>query len=207
MKYLLIVFILCFEVGFVAAQNVTVGTIPKLNVCTADTIWVPYSSTGIFNADNFFAAQLSDGNGTFKTFTNIGNSKDAQGIIPVVMWSSGVSYKVRIIATSPYTISENTSSVIKVFDYPSPKPAPQIRNTHLGPTAFVGDIIKFTDVSESPGSQFAWSFEEDANIITSTSPAPTVIYPTIGLKSGSLSVTNPAGCATTKTFALKILSC
>jgi hypothetical protein len=208
MKYFYLLFCLFFPLNFAIGQSISVGTISKPVLCVGDTVWIPYNSSGSFQADNFFAAQLSDAGGSFTMFTNIGHFIQAVDSIPVIIGNAGDHFRVRVISTDPYTISSDTSTEIHVLNYPSPNPISNIKNTHLGPTAFIGDNIKFNDASlESSGSHYLWSFDQDANIKWTTDSATTIMYSSVGPKSGHLKVTNSAGCSTTKPFQVSILSC
>jgi hypothetical protein len=209
MKRLFLLLGLFFPLNAAIAQSVTLGTISKTTLCLGDTVWVPYSSSGSFAADNFFAVQLSDANGDFTTFTYVGHATSALDLIPVVIGGAGNNWVLRVIATDPYTISSNTSPVIQIVSYPSPKPGYNLKQTwYLGATAFLGDTINFTDGSiEGTGSKFEWSFGQDANIFVSIDSSPKVSYSSVGKKSGSLSVTNSTGCSTSKPFQLQVLTC
>jgi hypothetical protein len=199
---------LFFPLNAALAQSVTVGDISKTTLCSGDTVWVPYLASGSFQADNFFALQISDASGSFATFTNIGHGVAESDSIPVVLWNTGDHFVIRVIATDPYTISSNTSPDIQVFGYPSPNPLVNLRQTFFGPTAFIGDTVQFSDQSgELPGSKYEWSFGQDADIFVSINPSPKASYSSVGLKSGSLSVTNSTGCSTSKPFQLEILTC
>ncbi|MFI5263499.1 MAG: T9SS type A sorting domain-containing protein, partial [Candidatus Kapaibacterium sp.] len=150
---------------------------------------------------------LSDASGSFKSFINIGHETALNGSIPVVLGNSGDHYVVRIISTDPYSLS-NLSAELQVFNYPSPQLVAQAKVTQFGYIAFSGDAIQLTDgSSESPGSTYSWTFGQDANILTSTNPSPTVTYATVGIKSGTLSVSNPSGCMKSAPFQITILSC
>jgi PKD repeat protein len=208
MKRLLLFFSLFFPLNIVISQIITVGTISKLTSCLGDTVWVPYTSSGSFNADNFFAVQLSNSQGVFSTFTNIGHDTAVSDSIPMVIGGSGDQWVVRIIATDPYTISSNVSPYIRVVNYPSPSPISHIKVAAGIPTAFVGDTIHFHDRSGEPtGSKFLWTFAQDANIFVSVDTSPKVTYSTIGTKSARLSVSNSTGCTASSSFGLRILTC
>src|SRR5947207_374982 len=114
MKYLYFLLGLFLPISVVSAQGVLVEKISRDTVCVGDTVWVTYTSGGPFKTDNFFAAQLSDANGSFATFSNIGHANGADDSIPVIMHNAGSHFILRVIATDPYTISSNTSDEINV---------------------------------------------------------------------------------------------
>jgi len=208
MRCLFLLLSLLLSWNTVLAQSVTVGDISKTTYCTGDTVWVPYSTTGSFSADNFFAAQLSDANGSFQIFKNFGHETALNGTIPVIVGNSGDHIHARIISSDPYSLSSNLSAELHVYNYPRPQPSPMVRVTSFGYAAFVGDVIQCSDGSSEPsGSSYLWKFDQDASILTSTNPQPTLFFTAVGTKTGSLTVTNPSGCSTTSFFNIKILSC
>ncbi|MFI5263498.1 MAG: T9SS type A sorting domain-containing protein [Candidatus Kapaibacterium sp.] len=208
MKYLFIILTLLFPLNSAIAQSVSIGNISKTVICFGDTTWVPYSSSGSFKSDNQFAVQLSDANGSFSTFVNIGYSTALQGTIPVVIGYTADHFRIRMISTDPYTISSTESPEIQVLNYPNPSPSPNPQNIFFGAAGFVGDVIQFKDASyEYPGSTYIWSFDQDASVLNSTVASPSVTFSSEGIKTGHLTVTNGAGCSTTKPFQLRILTC
>ncbi len=208
MRHLCLLLTLFLPLNFVLAQSITVGTISKSIICFGDTIWVPYSSSGTFQADNFFSIQLSDASGSFTTFTNVGKSTAMQDSVPIVIGYTADHFRFRIISTDPYIVSSNTSSEIQVVNYPTPSPTPNPEHTDFGAAGFTGDEIQFKDGSSEPtGSTYLWKFDQDANTVWSTTESPMVIYTAEGVKTGTVTVTNSAGCSTTKPFQLRILSC
>ncbi len=208
MKHLFLLLSILCPLSFASAQKVSVGTISKFTMCTGDTLLVPFESSGTFQPDNFFAIQLSDANGSFAKFTNIGHSTISPNTIPVAIGIKGDHFRVRVIATDPYTVSENTSPDIQVVSYPRPQPIPNDYATSFGYVGFTGNAVQFSDnSSESSGTTYSWSFGQDADITTSSSPSPNVTYHSDGVKSGILTVTNSLGCTASASFQTKIISC
>ena len=208
MKHLYLLLSLFLPLNFVIAQSITVGNISKNTMCVRDTIWVSYSSSGSFKADNFFAAQLSDGNGSFTAFTNIGHKTATTDSFAIFIGGIGDRWRVRVISTDPYSVSD-TSSSIQTFDYPFPIPVTDLRITaSFGAIGFLGETIKLWDAqSELTGSKYFWSFDQDANTVWTTVDSPSVTYASEGVKTGSLTVSDSIGCSTTEKFKLMIVSC
>ena len=210
MKYIYLLLGIFLPLNAVSAQSILVQKVSRDTVCVGDTVWVIYKASGPFNPDNFFVAQLSDASGSFATFTNIGNKTSLSDSIPIKMGNVGEHFRFRMITTDPYTISSNTSSDVRIVNYPSPNPGSQnIKHTaYFGPTVFVEDSIKFSDAtSEGAGSMYLWRFDQDANISWTNTISPTITYSTIGKKTGSLAVSNSAGCSSTRSFTFTVLAC
>ncbi len=188
-------------------QTITVGKVQRTSLCTGDTIWVPYSASGSFAVDNFFAVQISDPTGSFSNFKNAGNNINPSDSIPVIMNGDGKYFHVRVIATDPYIISENTSDDISVSNYPTPKPILDLKETSIGWTGFVGKPIQFHDSKEAEGSKYFWSFDQDPDFLWSTIQEPIITYGSEGNKTGRLTVNNANGCSQTVDFNFTLLSC
>ena len=86
------------------------------SACVYSVVDVPFNSTGVFNPNNIYTAQLSDANGNFDTLPApflVGQSPDpnnypatprgiVRGIMPTV--PPGCGYNIRVVASSPPTI-------------------------------------------------------------------------------------------------------
>jgi|GEM_PF-2142355 len=93
------------------------GNLPGSFFCVGDTVQVPFSFTGIFNASNVFSAELSDANGSFAAPTVIGTLNGATGIavtsvIPAV--PSGTGYRIRVTASDPVTIGSDNGTDFEI---------------------------------------------------------------------------------------------
>jgi hypothetical protein len=212
MKCIILLFVgLFFSANQILAQKITVGTIQKNHLCTGDTVWVPYIASGTFAPDNTFTLQLSDASGSFSTFQNRGHSTNPNDSIPIIFGGAGNYWRLRIIATNPYTISDNTSDDIRVVNYPTPAPTSNLLHQYGlgGPgIGFIGDSIQFEDKNnESPGSTSFWAFDQSANLAWTTIKSPTIQYTSAGFKEIRLSVTNDMGCTTSKWVEIRIFNC
>ncbi|MEO5673844.1 MAG: gliding motility-associated C-terminal domain-containing protein [Chitinophagales bacterium] len=106
----------CFEVE--VCPNVITTLQPVITygpdtVCVQSKIDVPFYSTGVYNFNNQYVAELSDASGNFSTPTTIGTSLDANtydpmygslpgtvsGIVPDV--PDGCGYMIRVSSTNP----------------------------------------------------------------------------------------------------------
>lgn len=108
---------ICFEVidcpNIITTHQPVVTMIPPSDsVCVGSVIDVPFNSTGVYNADNIYTAQLSDSTGSFANPLVIGSSPDPNnypvlpgsvgGLIPPV--PPGCNYFIRVISSSPVAI-------------------------------------------------------------------------------------------------------
>src|SRR5271166_1026675 len=141
MKRLCLLLGLLFPLHACEAQSVTVGNIWKTTLCIDDTLWVPYTSSGSFKADNVFFLLVTNSIDSFyRNNSNVTSSADS---IPVVIGSVGDHWKVRVIASDPYTVSSDSSPEIHVISYPVPGPAHDFRGTSdfASIIGFAGDPI------------------------------------------------------------------
>lgn len=109
----------CFAVQMcpntVTTLTPIVATDPD-TLCSRSAIDVPFLSTGVFNANNIYIAQLSDSAGNFTNPQVIGNFPSREtydpaigampgnvsGLVPVT--PEGCNYFIRVVSTSPPTI-------------------------------------------------------------------------------------------------------
>lgn len=109
----------CFEVE--VCPNI-INTLPAVvtqdpdTVCSLSAIDVPFTSTGVFNANNVYIAELSDSNGDFTNPQVLGQIPDpntydpalgsppgnVSGLIPET--PAGCNYYIRVRSTSPVAV-------------------------------------------------------------------------------------------------------
>lgn len=208
MRYFLVCICVLLVSKSLHAQSVSVDGVSRATVCIGDTVWVTYTANGSFKPDNYFSAQVSDGNGSFGSFVSVGHATAMHDSIAIVITGVADHFRVRVLATDPYVLSSNTSADIQGVAYPNPDPSPNNHVDYYGAQGFPGDSIRFRDLATEPqGSHVKWYFWQDADVSTSTDPTPTVTYPTPGVKTGSLEVQNAVGCSSTVGFVTRILTC
>lgn len=82
------------------------------------TIDVPFTLTGPYDAGNTVIAQLSNANGSFANPVNIGSvTATASGTINATIPAgtpSGTGYKIRVVASNPGGVSNNTSGDVNI---------------------------------------------------------------------------------------------
>jgi hypothetical protein len=183
------------------AQTITLGPITKLAYCVGDTLIVPYQTSGTFAEDNHFFVELSNGNGSFASFTSLGNDTSMNGSMSISLPGTGSHFRVKVASSDPYITSDSSTTEIQVFAIPSPSP-------QANPEwVFVGDTVTLSD-NEPAGTQFSWSFNDsDASVLSSQAARPGIVYSREGVKSGKLVVTSPGGCSAAAVFYLNALSC
>jgi N-acetylneuraminic acid mutarotase len=159
------VFLLIFQLVFTCLNSFIQGqtTIVSDNVspvyfCSGSNVTVTFTAAGVFNPGNTFTAQLSDENGSFTSPDSIGSVLDTTGgtifcIIPEGVLS-GTSYRIRIVSSNPFLISNNNSVDLSVF-------SPEI--VASGSTTFcTGDsIILFAN----SGNIFFWNTGDTSTTI------------------------------------------
>ncbi len=107
----------CFEVidcpNIITTHQPVVTMIGTDSVCIHSVIDVPFNSTGVYNANNVYTAELSDSSGSFANPYIIGSVPDpnaypgmppgsVSGLIPVV--PPGCNYYIRVVSSSPPAI-------------------------------------------------------------------------------------------------------
>ena len=91
--------------------NITLGAITPTTYCAGETISVPFTTTGTFNAGNTFTAQLSDATGSFAipTATQVGTSPISL-VIPAGA-STSTAYRVRVVSSNPVVNSASSAAL------------------------------------------------------------------------------------------------
>jgi len=173
-------------------------------VCVGATVSVDYSATGNFVPGNAFILQISDAEGSFGNFLNIGSmTSTTSGTITAALPGSippGNHYRVRVIASNPVTVGSDNGSDIAVVPAPvanfgiidttKHSPAEHYRRT----IAMTDSPVRFVDSSTNAAS-YQWDFGDGATPATSDrrDPGP-VMYSTPGRRTISLRVISAAGC-------------
>jgi PKD repeat protein len=148
-----------------SSSSITTGTLSTISFCGGGTISVPFTSTCNFNYGNIFTVQMSDNSGSFSNPINIGTTQAWQPVaisakIPDTM-SSGNGYKIRVIASDPYTIGSATSQNVTI----GPKP---FADFSINDTAqcLVNNSFVFTNNSYISSGYVAvnvWNFGDGGN--------------------------------------------
>ncbi len=114
-------------IGCSVAATIATGTISNTNpYCAGQRITVPYTITGTFNSGNVFAAQLSDGNGSFTTPVNIGTlASVASGNIDAAIPTNtlqGTKYKIRVVSSNVAVTGSANGLDLQINNLPSTIP-------------------------------------------------------------------------------------
>lgn len=135
-----------FSIALPAAATISTGAITGNNFIVTETISVPFSVTGTFNAGNVFTAQLSDTNRSFTNATNIGSlTATSSGTISATIPANalnGTRYRIRVVASNPSIQGTDNGSNITLIN-PSTYPVPPITLSG-GAIGCVGDTVTAT---------------------------------------------------------------
>jgi hypothetical protein len=105
------------------ANTITTGNLTTGPYCPGETITIPYSVSGTFNAGNVFTAQLSNAAGSFAAPIAIGtNPGTGNGVIIATIplgTAPGVGYLVRVVSNSPNTNGSASATTIEVSGSPT----------------------------------------------------------------------------------------
>lgn len=106
---------LVFVVNSFGQNTITTGTLTQTSFCAGGDLIVQYTDSGSFAAGCVFRAELSDASGDFTNPVTVGSSPLDLGIIAGTIPTStpfGVGYRVRVVATDPYTVGSASSTPI-----------------------------------------------------------------------------------------------
>jgi len=109
--------------GQASNNTITTGTVLAGPFCPGETIDIPFTVDGTFNAGNVFTAQLSNGAGTFAAPVAIGTlNGTTNGVITATIppgTAPGTGYRVRVISSSPSVTGTPSDVLITVAGPPS----------------------------------------------------------------------------------------
>lgn len=122
---------------YTTVPDYAVGTITGSPFCPGATVSIPFTiSSGSFDPNNEFTAQLSDANGSFAYSTDIGTISGTlagtiTGTLPFN--ADGTGYRIRIVSSSPNAVSDNNGADLTV------------RGIHNGIKVYTGGSGSWTD--------------------------------------------------------------
>lgn len=124
---------------------------PPSSICKNVTYNIPFNTVNDYSSGNTFTLQLSDATGSFASPTMLGTtSRTNSGNIPCTVPSSitsGSGYKMRIISSNPFSVSDSISVSIGV-----PATPPSVYST-VAPNNKItsGTSTFFTSVATNAG--------------------------------------------------------
>jgi hypothetical protein len=201
----------------IKAQTITIDSLTQLTYCVGESGTVSYQSSGTFDSSNVFVVQLSTPGGSFSGWTIIGRASALSGSIPVTFSQTG-TYRLRVASTDPGGFSNDNGADIYVAGLPVPNiyalassygASVGIESNQLG-SQLVGvqdDSIHIFDQYDDSAVRHQWSFNQDANISSSTLANPTVVWASSGIKTGSVRTWNSEGCSDTASLSLQLETC
>jgi hypothetical protein len=136
--------------------------------CVGDSMSVKLLSTALLNGNNIFTVELSDANGSFSNPIVIGSLADSTTLLSIPCKLpdnivTGTAYRVRVVSSSPYRVSDDNGSNLRITAYPT------LNLSSNSPVCEGDDIIFKTN--EIAGASYYWS--GPGNFYTAT-PSPVV---------------------------------
>lgn len=198
-----------YDVGSLPDGVIVTHPLSVSVLCGGDLVGVAFTSTVAVGASNVFTAQLSGPDGDFSSFVNIGAlTSTSSGVIEATIPDSvdyGSRYRVRVIATQPYTEGSDNGTDLRVGPRPfsgDPMEDPgrfvyiEARPRDVGVGAPVTWTFDLMDHAAPAPVAVHWEFGPDAEPPTSNEAEPTVRYQTAGEKSAVLSMRSDICVAT-----------
>lgn len=137
------------------------------SLCSGQSLQVPYTSSGFFDAGNTFTAQLSDANGSFAAPLTIGSiAATGSGTIEALVPASlphGAGYRIRVVSSSPAVTGTDNGAAIGIGTQP-------VLTSTLTPPALCNNgLFAYTPSATPEGTAFAWSRASVAGIANAAS--------------------------------------
>lgn len=197
------------SVGVTATDSITTGAISAGPFCGCDTVNVPFTSTGTYNAGNIYTVQISDATGSFASPLGIGsltstaNSGTISTALPCNI-ATGAGYMVRVVSSSPLIVGDDNGVAFTV----NTAVTPTVTIGLSGPGVLCQDTVVFAATVTNGGTSpsFQWQVN-GANVGTdSVAYDPNTILPVGDVV--SVTVTTNAPCSTdTVVQAQIVVSC
>ena len=98
--------------------SISTSSIGTSSLCDGQSIGVPFTITGTFNAGNIFTAQLSNSSGSFSSPVNIGMlsstfSGTINCVIPVST-ATGSAYRIRVVSSNPSLMGTDNGTNLSI---------------------------------------------------------------------------------------------
>ena len=199
---------LLFTCFTVFSQTITTGSVSSTTVCAGGTINVPFSSNSVtFTAGNVFTVQLSP-DASFSspvsltpTFSSTATSGTLNNVVIPSNTSTGTTYRVRVVSSTPAVIGSNNGADITV-------------------NAPVISVPSFTGTSFCQGNSFSVTFSKTCNFYNTPSAnnftvelsdqfgvfpvTPNVIGTLASINAGTVTATIPAGTTAGTAYRIRI---
>jgi len=187
-----------FLPSFLLSQTITTSAISPLEYCANTDLTVSYTADNGFAADNVFIAQLSDSNGSFNNFINIGHLKSSisgtiTATIPTKQYD-GTKFRIRVISSNPYLLGSDNGADILIHSLPINQwEITKNRNYYK-----LYDSVSFSSSSENLDyySPAKWDFGEGAIPPTFLGYVPPAVrYGSLGLKNVIFKIDTLTNCS------------
>ena len=135
------------------APSISVSNLPATTICRSVSFPVDFVANGTYNSGNVFRVQLSDASGIFGASplqVGSGSASPITVTLPAQSFAAG-TYRLRVVATNPATISNVTAT----FSIDNVLPAPSITASKTTITA--GETVVMMATGCPSGSVVRWS--------------------------------------------------
>ncbi|QMU27512.1 T9SS type B sorting domain-containing protein [Adhaeribacter radiodurans] len=96
--------------------SITIQSFAEFNYCAGPVVYVPFRTSGFFEADNSFVAQLSDAAGSFASPVIIGTGSTSPLLATIpANTMAGSGYRIRVVAVSPAISSNASETALNIF--------------------------------------------------------------------------------------------
>ncbi len=192
------------------ANSITTGAIAGSPFCGCDSVMVPFTSTGSYTLGNVYTAQLSDTADNFANPIVIGTLTDTTNVDTIHCMipcgsSSGTSYIIRVIASTPSTTGTVSIDTISIDSVVVPVVTISTASTNL---LCIDTAVVFTAASLNGGLLPTYQWHKNGANVGANSSSYTSAGSLMSGDSISVTLTSSSSCASpTTAFGIVSIDC
>ncbi|MCJ8163894.1 SBBP repeat-containing protein [Pontibacter sp. E15-1] len=178
--------------------NIETGTIGTSTLCPGAALEVPFTASDTSATGINFSAQLSDGHGSFATYTSIGSGTTSPltTVVPVNT-PPGTGYRIRVVASAPFMAGTANKADLAVANA-----LPQPDAITGDATPCPGESVVYAVASVSGATAYTWSVPAGWAIQEGQGTAQVMIK--VGAQAGYISAVATKQCETSAAATLHV---
>ena len=178
------------------ANNISILPLSQSVLCAGGSLSVPFSTSGVFNADNVFSVQLLDHLSVVGrprvVATLVSNTTGSPLTVNLLVGLPGGDYGVRVVSSSPFVEGSESTTTLRLSAIPS------VTATNSSPAGQMsaGGSLSFSVTGQNlKSATYAWTGPNSFTSIVANPTLPATTTASNGTYTVTLTV--PGGCTAT----------